>query len=449
MMLNKIIISLILLCIIPGCALKSIKPTKEQLHVKNEIFKKNKAIVTLKDLKKHETNIILDNGITRKEAIYLALNNNPTMLAEFDNLGIAKSDVIQAGLFTNPRIDTIFALPQQSNMKSDIQTTINMTISDFWQVPLRKKIAKDQLEIVTLQLINTIFDTIQMTKDLYNRYLYAQEQLKIIQMIIDDVEQLKEQIMYRQQFGLTSDLDTYLIDTLLNSWKLEQLEYKKMHENAGVNLRNTLGIDINNDALPLIDPFYYTPSIDSLDDLQEYAIQNRPEVLIANMNIQQAKDTLSYERSRWIKEVNVGFYYERNLDGTKERGPSVGFDIPIFDTNYAQIYKAKTALIQQEKKFGSIASNVIQDVYNAYNIIKRSEEQLKLYDTTIVSYKKALDYAQQYGTSMQLSFVILFQTYLDYYQMLKKQIETVYNYMNGINALERAIGKTLEMPSTI
>src|SRR5687767_9049147 len=46
--------------------------------------------------------VSLDDGVTEDEAVAIALWNNPALQAEMTALGLARADVIQAGLLANP-----------------------------------------------------------------------------------------------------------------------------------------------------------------------------------------------------------------------------------------------------------------------------------------------------------------------------------------------------------
>ena len=419
------------------------------MRLRQEAYQRTRMRVPLHQLTQERIDEKITEGLSRTNAISLALNNNPSMQADLERLGIAKSDLTQAGLYSNPRLETIFAFPTTSGFHTDITASITMSLSDLWQVPLRKKIAQDELEIVTLQILNNILDTIKNTKDLYNQLLYAQEQIAAINIIIAQAEQLKERIVYRQQFGFTTDLDINFADILIRTWQLEILQYKTLYKNTLVKLKSILALPVNENSIALTDTLIQQIPLDALENLKQFALENRPEIHIAHMKIQQAHDSISYQKSRFIKEVNIGFEYERNDDGSKERGPTFGLEIPIFDNNYAQIARANFSLKQKNKEFIAEKSTILKEVYQAYNLIIETQEQVVLLEQIFTSYKDAIAYAQKYTKSMQLNFVIMFQTYLDYYHTQQKRIETRYMYANAITDLERAIGKTLEPPMPI
>lgn len=83
----------------------------------------------------------IQHGITENDAVAIALENNQALQSRFEELGIAKTDLQQAGFFTNPRLEAIFRVPttNKNNQSAIIESHADFTLSDFWQVPLRKK----------------------------------------------------------------------------------------------------------------------------------------------------------------------------------------------------------------------------------------------------------------------------------------------------------------------
>ncbi|HRX85213.1 MAG TPA: TolC family protein, partial [Phycisphaerae bacterium] len=52
------------------------------------------------------------DGLTADEAVTLALLNNPTARAALLQVGMARADVVQAGLWSNPTLGLSFRLPE-------------------------------------------------------------------------------------------------------------------------------------------------------------------------------------------------------------------------------------------------------------------------------------------------------------------------------------------------
>lgn len=112
-----------------------------------------------------------------------------------------------------------------------------------------------------------------------------------------------------------------------------------------------MGVTPSSKQIHLVDQLYENLIIPELAELEKYALSNRPEIQIAHMKIQQYKDTISLERAKIFKVVDIGLAYKQDFDKPfRGWGPYIDIQLPIFDTNYAQIARAEFLLKQAEKE---------------------------------------------------------------------------------------------------
>src|SRR5438045_6207287 len=92
-------IILTMLFLLSGCARVKIGPEFSQLQKRTEtstassIVLNNKLHHELHDIQFVKNNV--SDGISKNEAVKIALQNNPELQADFQNLGIAKADLVQ------------------------------------------------------------------------------------------------------------------------------------------------------------------------------------------------------------------------------------------------------------------------------------------------------------------------------------------------------------------
>jgi len=127
-----------------GCRKGNIE--KEFSHIKDSTYiMTGYDVVLLSSVEMSVDEMVMQKiaaGITRNEAISIALKNNPELQVHFETLGIAKADLEQAGLYTNPDIHGFFWPPLEDTvMETEVEPFFK--ISDLWQVPLIKKVQKD------------------------------------------------------------------------------------------------------------------------------------------------------------------------------------------------------------------------------------------------------------------------------------------------------------------
>jgi len=435
-----------MLVLLPCCKKINVKPefarikdTTQKTMLTDPVWQRleaNKPII------KDAIDTQLEHGIMSNDAIRIALQNNPTLQAQFEELGIAKADLQQAGFFTNPQLETLFKAPISKNISADIEAQINFTLSDFWQVPLRKNIAYDDLEIITNGILRDIIMLTAQTAHAFQDCVYHLQLSQLTQVILSKVKQLRDRIYYRYKFGFTSELDKQFANIMVNKWELELNKQDTMLQQAFLNLRRLLGIKISYQDIQLIDNNIPPTSLPALEDLHIYALEHRPEMHIAHFRIKRAEDKIAYEKSRFIKEVNFGIAYERDPDKTKTLGPAFGLSIPIFDTNKAQVERAQFELHQAESQYRAQKQAILQELYSTYTQLLSASRNMMLYtEQMIPASQEALAYTSKYFDSMQLNMVILINTEIALYEIEKEKLAQYNELIHLYIDLEKITGK--------
>ena len=389
-------------------------------------------------------------GLTHNQAISLALLNNPELQAHFEELGVAKADLVQAGLYTNPDIQGFFWLPFR-NTATEMEIGTFFNITDLWQVPLRKKVKQDVLEATTFKILELILETIRKTQYAYDNALSAQNKLCILTDIEHKTGSLRDAIYYRYDFGLSSDLDKHLTDITVNKARIDIAHAEKDLTHAYLDFKNVLGITPTPDPITLNDPFRIPvkkikQALPPPEELQTYALCNRPELFRLRMKIKQFKDTIALENARTFKKINAGFSFKQDFDADRGIGPSFELSLPLFDQNQAQKARAQFLLAQAEKELIATRLEIQKNVRKHYlDVISFAEELIIYEDKILPSYKKAIEYVDTYEKVMQMTVVTLLQTKKEFYEHQLRAIETNYHLLNALSELERATGKRLDV----
>ena len=102
-------------------------------------------------LSEDELSATLADGLALDEAVQLALLNNRQLQVAFLDIGMARADFVQSGLFSNPSLGVGILFPSGGG-RSNIQANIAQNIVQIWQLPVKKRSAEHALEqeIVTV-----------------------------------------------------------------------------------------------------------------------------------------------------------------------------------------------------------------------------------------------------------------------------------------------------------
>lgn len=393
---------------------------------------------------KEEVKRLVSDGITMDEAVKIALLNNRKLQASFEEIGIAKADLAQAGLFTNPNLSAIFRFPFGGG-GTGIETAGLLNIADFWQIPIRKKVAAARLESIMLQVSEEILNTAAEAKKAYINYSALSLVRDEMEKIKDHTEEWRDHLIYRQQFGYASNLDIYIANALFVETELEFAKIESELLISRYRLNRILGLSPDQYNYELSDVL--SEEINQLPELEQlisYALSNRPDIQTARLHIENARKVLALERSRIFSNVEAGAVYEKGIDGDESIGPEIGIHLPIFDQNQAQIAKAEYRLRQAEKELKAKIQEVREDVSVAYERHQLLSQQINLIKTQILpAHAAAVEYTEKYFNAMQLNMLYLLEA-------RKRLIETKRHYFNALKEyheqvveLERIIGRAM------
>ena len=93
----------------------------------------------------------LADGLALQESVETALLNNRRLQAAFLDIGIARADVVQSGLLSNPSLGITILIPFTSGA-TDIQAYLAQSIVDLWEMPIMKRAAGHELESQILRV---------------------------------------------------------------------------------------------------------------------------------------------------------------------------------------------------------------------------------------------------------------------------------------------------------
>ncbi len=393
---------------------------------------------------KEKVKRLVSDGITIDEAVKIALLNNRKLQASFEEIGIAKADLVQAGLFTNPNLSAIFRFPFGGG-GAGIEAAGLLNIADFWQIPIRKKVAAARLESAMLQISEEILNTAAEAKKAYINYLALSSVRDEMEKIKDHTEEWRDHLIYRQQFGYASNLDIYMANALAVGTELEFAKIESELLISRYRLHRILGLSPDQSDYELAE--ILSEEINQLPELEQlisYALSNRPDIQTARLHIENARQVLALERSRIFSNVGAGAVYESGIDGDESIGTEIGIHLPVFDQNQAQIAKAEYRFRQTEKELKAKIQEVREDISVGFERLYLLSQQINLIKTQILpAHTAAVEHAEKYFNAMELNMLYL----LDARQRL---LETKRHYFNALKEyheqvveLERIIGRVM------
>ncbi len=356
---------------------------------------------------------LLQDGLTREEAVRLALINNRQLQVQFEMLGMAKADLIQAGLYTNPRLGSLIRFPGGTpGAVINAENDVLFLISDLWNVPLRRKLATVEVLRTTNLIVQEILEAAANARNAFDEVLLQQALHAFVMENVSLFETTLEQVQFRFDAGLVNQLDIYLAQNVLYEAQLELASVKAQLNRARAQLLGSLGLDpLSSVDVHLHGDLEHMPRRDfSIDQAWTFAQNHRVDLALTRLQISQTHRLLSLQKYKIFGDVGLGGNYTRSLGGVDNPGMVIALEVPVLNQNQGGIARAEFQVRQAEKQLVSTEVQAKQE-------LKRLLAELHFHDTHVGLFREnmlvvqgqAEDYVKQFYSSMQFNSIYLIQ----------------------------------------
>ncbi|NNL41140.1 MAG: TolC family protein, partial [Desulfobacterales bacterium] len=113
---------------------------------------------------------LLKKELTPEASVQIALLNNPTLQAIYEDLGITQADVVEAGLLENPVIIGQARFPNKSGESTNYEFGITQNFLNILMQPARKRLSANRFEQVKLHVADEV---IQLVAKVHRSYYEA------------------------------------------------------------------------------------------------------------------------------------------------------------------------------------------------------------------------------------------------------------------------------------
>ena len=296
-----------------------------------------------------------EDGVTEDEAVAIALWNNAAFQELLVDLGLARGDLIQAGLLPNPEFVYIFGVTDKP-----FKYLLDFPLEAIWLRPIRVKSAANEAERTASRLTQAGLDLMRDVRQAYADVVLAKERVRVAGEAVKLRGRVSELAEKRLKAGDISPQEaaTARIDALQAEQDATRIGYDVPI--AEERLRNLMGIG------PLRGPIPLDPSPPpacrefDADALTKEAMAGRPDALAATQAVAAAQARLRFAKLGWVRFLGIA-------DATSGReshvlGPALRFTVPIFNCNQGVIARAEAELERAVRNQQTVEYQIILDV---------------------------------------------------------------------------------------
>ncbi|MGE5837683.1 MAG: TolC family protein [Acidobacteriota bacterium] len=381
----------------------------------------------------------LDDGLSPAEAKAIGLWNNPDFQVALTALGLARADLVEAGLIRNPVFSLLFPWgPKQ------LEWTVTWPVETFWQRPRKIEQAQLTARAVAERLVA---HGLRLVSEISVAYIDVQASERIL-ILAEEQSTLGRQVAgmaeARLRAGDISEFEAQLARAEAARLEVARITRTGSRDRAVARLRALLGL--SPDAPPIrADPFSASPAgCGELASLIKLTLAARPDLRAAELDVEAAAARAGVERSRI---ATVAAILDANAEGREgfEMGPGVAVELPIFSQNDGGKARAAAELQQASRRYLAVRAALVSTVETALiQLTEARDSERVLRDQTGPALSIGRQQAERAYAAGEISLLALLETRQRLLEADLATLEASFATARARARLEEAVGMRCE-----
>jgi cobalt-zinc-cadmium efflux system outer membrane protein len=392
----------------------------------------------------------ISKGLGPDEVGLAALILNPALKAKRLELGVAAGQLVNAGLYPNPSLDTksLLASQRPSGRKS-VEASLSFEILRWQERSAEKDAKKSNAEAVRYEILGEEWKTVSEARTAYWTAVASDQKLKLNQDEVKLSEQLLEGIRSRIRNGTGTALDLNLGELQNIKLKAETDKLQAESISAGRALRKSIGLPFDADLKlriaerPLARPArkWKSPELPPL-------VIRSAALKAAEWRYSVSENDLRAAIARQYPSLKLGPSGTFDFDGhiwSSLLGFVATMDVPLLNHNQGEV-KEKWAARDVAR------AEYISKLHESQAAVADAAEQVESIESRLESQEKELLPKAQ--ASIQLSEKAYKAGDISGYELLTAQsmlieirrsyLDVLIEYRQALESLEAALGQRLD-----
>jgi outer membrane protein TolC len=292
--------------------------------------------------------------LTADAAVRVALLNSRALQAEYEELGVAQADLVQAGLLRNP----IFGWSRQEG-GSNSKTTWGVEF-DFLGLLLRgpqKKLENMRFEHAKLRVSQAVLRHAAETRKAWFAAMAAEQDAGFMARVSELASAEGELAERQRQAGNLNRRDALRQQAFAEETRAAFAHAQDTAFAARERLNRLMGTwgDDTGWKLPARMP-ELPAAAPAFDNIEAYGLGRRLDVRMAQQEAEAMAAGLGLARdTRFINVLDLGVETEKATGERRITGPTLRLELPIFDQGQARISRQEAQYRQSEARLYALA----------------------------------------------------------------------------------------------
>lgn len=322
------------------------------------------------------------DGLSADEAAGLAVVMNPELRAFRLEQGIAEGQLVGAGLFPNPEVDTEY-LSSPDTWAAEVDVAFDLAQALLTRGPEKER-ARLRVEEVRWEIADREWQLVNEVKLAFVDSVYWDEALSLNQTQKKVAERTLASIRARQAGGAATELDVILAEFDVTEIELRGTRLAGARRQSLQRLNTLLGLPPNHDTRlqKSEKPLAYRSIIGDAKLLAENMRARRPDLLAGERTYQVAEKELQLAYRKQFPRVHIGPSFETE-EGEDSFGIGFSIEIPIFDRNQGEIAARLAERDQKRRLYIAALHRARAEIYAAWAEWEMLDAELGFYFSTV------------------------------------------------------------------
>ncbi len=416
--------------------------------VDRSIYERDRVVVNSSVATSPDTTIrrLLEKPLTVDDAVHIAMTNNRALQAEFQEVGIARGDLVEAGVLPNPNLD---AMVRWKDDESSTNPEIALTwdVMEVVRASKRKGVANAELDRVAFDVSDRAAAFAAQVRISYFDFQAANQVRRMRVEVVRAAKASAELANRQRTAGNINELERAVEQSVYQDARLDLLRADAAATRARTALASAMGLFAADTTWSVVAELPQIPDVDPpADTLETLALAGRFDLLAARKQVEVGRRDVSYHKSYRLPSFEIGVDAERDFgDDTWAYGPVVMMALPLFDRGQGGIERANARLRQAEYRATATETEVRNDVRAAWEDMRAARAVVETYrDDVIPTRERVVAESQKQYNFMLVGPMALLQAKRDEIDAYREYIEAVRDYWSVRAELERAVASRIE-----
>ncbi len=401
---------------------------------------------------------ILAEPLDVDAAVRVALLSNRDLRASLAELGIARGDLVQAGLMPNPTVEAEVRFPEDQMQPPQVDVGVAIDLTGMILAPLRTEVATARMEAARLRTAAAVLDLAYRVRLAFYRAQASQQMLELMRTAQEAFQAAVSAARALYQAGNVRELDVAIEEAALEQARIDtaraELELLDDRERLNV-LMGLFGRRVQwQMAGRMPDPV--EARLEEAE-LESRAIDASLELAQTRADLEAVARSIGLARAVGaVPDLEIGFHAEYD-EARWEYGPELAITLPIFSQGQGTVLSREAQLEALRERYVGLAIGVRASVRAARNRAVASELLARRHrDVLIPARTRVFEQTLRLYNAMQIDVFRLLQSRREQLEAARAYIEALRDYWQARATLDQVlagrlagtIGPDADMPRT-